>query len=99
MTLSCLPGSYQACASVQILRTEKSIPKISNDSKIVRFSAVVVQRVSTLGPIQIRIVSWIRMVIEVVNRHVAQIANHQSCHNAGSDHESCDPPQRSEYAY
>jgi len=44
-------------------------------------------------------VSWIRMVIEVVNRHVAQIANHQSCGNGGSDHESGGPPQRSEYNY
>src|SRR5450830_40872 len=99
LTLSCLPGSYQACTSVQIFCTEKSIPKISNDAKIVCFSAVVVQRMSALGPIQIRTASWIGMVIEVVNRHVAQIANHQSCGNGGSNHESGGPPQRSEYNY
>ena len=97
--LSCLPGDYQEFASAQIFCTEKSIPKISNDAKIVCFSAVVMQRMSTLSPIQIRIVSWIRMVIEVVNRHVAQITNHQSGGNGGSDHEPGAPPQRSEYNY
>src|SRR5450759_3463138 len=57
LTRSCLPGGCQACTLVEIFCTEKSIPKISNDAKIVCFSAVVMQRMSTLSPIQIRIVS------------------------------------------
>jgi hypothetical protein len=65
----------RSCVLVRIFCAEKSIPEISNDAKIVCFSTVVMQSMSTLSPIQIRIVSWIRMVIEVMNRHVAQICS------------------------